>query len=131
MPTVPIKRPKAAVMSPLMSDFPEMEMMTDKPNIASAKNSAGPNFNAIFEMSGDKKVITRAPMIPPLKEENKAIVNARPGSPFCPIGYPSSTVAAAAGVPGVWMRIAAMEPPYIPPQNIPSSIATPGIKSRP
>jgi len=51
-----------------MSDFPEMEMMTDKPNIASAKNSAGPNFNAIFEMSGDKKVMTRAPMIPPLKE---------------------------------------------------------------
>ena len=37
-------------------------------------------------------------MIPPEKEEKSAIVSARPGSPFCPIGYPSSTVAAAAGV---------------------------------
>ena len=88
-------------MSPLVVVFQEIEMMTDKPKIASVKNSAGPNFSAIFEMSGDKNVMTSAPMIPPLKEENKAIVNARPGSPFCPIGYPSSTVAAAAGVPGV------------------------------
>ena len=41
--------------------------------------------------------------------------SAFPACPFRAIGYPSSTVAAAAGVPGTLSRMAAIEPPYMAP----------------
>ena len=101
MPTVEISRPKSAVIRPLSRDFPEIETITESPKTANAKNSAGPNFKAIFEINGERNVIHKAPIIPPQNEENRATASARPASPLFAIGYPSRIVAAAAGVPGV------------------------------
>ena len=41
--------------------------------------------------------------------------SASPALPCCFIAYPSTTVAAAALVPGVRSRIAGIEPPYSAP----------------
>ena len=101
IPTQQIKRPKIAVISPLRIDFPEIETITLKPKTARAKNSAGPNLSATFEIVGERNVITIAPIIPPQKEEKREIVKARALCPFWLIGNPSRTVAAAEGVPGV------------------------------
>ena len=43
--------------------------------------------------------------------ETVAIPKALPASPFCARGYPSKQVAAAAGVPGVLIKIAVIAPP--------------------
>ena len=101
---------------PLISERPEIEMMTERPKIASPKYSTGPNSSATLETKGDAKVMINAPTTPPKNEANSAMAMARPASPRFAIGYPSMTVAAAAGVPGVLMRMAEMAPPYMAPQ---------------
>lgn len=108
--------PKNALTRPLEIDLPEIAMMTDSPNTASMNISPGPNDIAMPAIVGERNVITSAPMMPPQKEENIAMESARPACPFWHIGYPSSSVAAAAGVPGAWMRMAEIDPPYMPPQ---------------
>ena len=51
--------------------------------------------------------------IPPNVEPNVDKPSARPGCfNFVAIGYPSRVVATDAGVPGVFKRIAEMDPPY-------------------
>ena len=55
-------------------------------------------------------------LAPIIDKAKSAIDNARPASPRRAIGYPSRIVAAAAGVPGVRIRIAEIDPPYIAPQ---------------
>jgi hypothetical protein len=60
--------------------------------------------------------------IPPIKEEIVETPRALPALPCSQSGYPSRTVADAEGVPGVFSRIADIEPPYIPPQNKPQSM---------
>ena len=83
------------------------------------------------EIKGLKKVMVKAPIRPPQKDANNAIERALPASPRCPMGYPSRMVAAAAGVPGVLISIAAMEPPYIAPQKMPRSKPAEGIIDMP
>ena len=92
--------PKKALINPLAIDLPEIEMMTESPKTASISISAEVNFMATFATRGERKVMIKAPMTPPQKEENIATDNALPASPFCAMGYPSSRVAAAEGVPG-------------------------------
>ena len=63
----------------------------------------------------------------PIVESPKA----RPGCPILfAIGQPSSVVAADAGVPGVFKRIAEMLPPQIAPQYTPSSMMIPCTPSK-
>ncbi len=90
-------------------------MITLRPKIASAKYSTGPNSSAKPEMRGDMKIMTAQPMMPPMNDEKSDIAIALPAIPFLHIGYPSRIVAAAAGVPGVRIRIAEMAPPYMAP----------------
>jgi hypothetical protein len=60
---------------------------------------------------GAKNIKQNVEMIPPLVEAMVATPIAFPASPFWERGYPSRTVAAAEGVPGVEIRIADMDPP--------------------
>ena len=41
---------------------------------------------ATFATRGERKVMIKAPMTPPQKEENIATDNALPASPFCAMG---------------------------------------------
>ena len=45
-----------------------------------------------------------------------AVPSALPAFPCLVSSYPSSAVAAEAGVPGVWIRMAEIEPPKMAPQ---------------
>ena len=67
-------------------DFPEMEIITLRPKKANMNISPGPKFMAISAMRGDRKVMMRAPMTPPQKEENMATDRARPASPLLVMG---------------------------------------------
>ena len=86
MPTVQSSMPKKALISPLTTDFPEMEMMTERPNVASMNISAGPKFMATSAIRGDRNVMIRQPMTPPQKEENMATERAFPAWPFFVMG---------------------------------------------
>jgi len=92
------------------------------PNIIRAKYSSGPNLRANLANCGAINIKQKVEIIPPVAEAIVATPIAFPASPFWDKGYPSSTVAAAEGVPGIERRIADIDPPYIAPQNIPQSI---------
>jgi hypothetical protein len=53
--------------------------------------------------------------VPATKEPIAAVASAAPPRPDFAIANPSSDVATDADSPGVFSRIAAVEPPYIPP----------------
>ena len=59
-----------------------MATMTDRPKTASISISAEVNFMATLATSGERKVMTSAPMMPPQKEENMAMDSALPACPF-------------------------------------------------
>src|SRR4030042_928538 len=84
---------------------------SDRPNEANAKYSGAEKRRAKLARIGAKKAKHSAVKVPPTPEEIVAMPMALPASPFCAMGYPSKTVAAAAGVPGVLIRIEAMPPP--------------------
>ena len=77
-PTVHSSIPKKALMRPLATDLPEIATMTDRPKTASMNISPGPKFMAMSATSGDRKVMTSAPMTPPQKDENMATDRALP-----------------------------------------------------
>ena len=85
-PMVHKSRPKRPDMTPLMTELPEMETMTDNPKMARAKYSAGLNFSANLEICGDRKVIMPQPMTPPIKEAQRLMDRARLPCPCCPRG---------------------------------------------
>ena len=64
---------------------------------------------------GAMKIRARALTMPPTKEAMVAMSKARRDSPRAVRAGPSSMVAAAAAVPGVRIRMAEMEPPYMEP----------------
>ena len=81
-----ISSPKKAAIMPLINERPEIETMTDRPKIASAKYSTGPNSSAKPDTTGEAKVMIRAPTMPPKNEANSAMDMARPASPRRAIG---------------------------------------------
>ena len=87
------------------------------PNIAKAKYSALENCNASFANCGERIIKQSELKIPPDKLANVDSPSARPGCfRVTAMGYPSKVVAADAGVPGVFSKIAEIEPPYMAPQ---------------
>ena len=90
--------------------FPICLAIILKPKSPSAKYSGGPNFSASLTNGTANKTSAIVPIRPPVTEDTIDIPKALPGSPFLHIGYPSTTVAAAAGVPGVPIQIAVIEP---------------------
>src|SRR5699024_9677108 len=117
IPIIATRWPKHAVITPFNGESAETLEMIRKPNIVNAKNSGAPNCKAILANKGEKKVRVRTLNKPPNVEATTTVLIALPTSPFCAKGYPSKTVAAAAGVPGIRIRIEATEPPNVPPIN--------------
>ncbi len=85
------------------------------PNTERRKNSHDANFSARLVKRG-VNVRTKITLIKvPRKLEPVARNIARPPFPCFAIGYPSKAVAAEAGVPGIFNRIADWHPPEIAP----------------
>ena len=81
------------------------------PKMANQKNSHDWNWRAIFPRSGVKKAKQNSPKTVPRKDDVVARPMAGPASPRWAIGKPSRQVAALAGVPGMFSRIADRLPP--------------------
>ena len=84
------------------------------------KISPAPNRKAKLISTGRKISMTSPPTIPPIVEATLEYSNASRGLPSCAMGKPSKAVTTAEAVPGVFSRIAEMEPPYSAPAYTPT-----------
>ena len=130
-PTVERSRPIRPAMIPLSMFFPEILAMTVRPNRASVQYSGALNFSASLASCGASRIRMIALTVPPSQEETVEIPIARPPSPLSANLHPSSIVAADAGVPGVWINMAVIDPPYIAPKDMARSMAIPAPASIP
>ena len=110
-PTSAIKIPTMPPIRPLMMLSPEILAMMLSPKNVMQKYSGGPKVCATRAMAGEAKRQISALTMPPKNEAYSAICSAFKDFPCNVMGYPSSVVAALAGVPGVLIKIAVMEPP--------------------
>ena len=81
------------------------------PKIVNQKYSNEKKLRAAFPMIGVKTANIIIPNNEPRKEPVVAIPMASPALPCCASGYPSTVVAALAGVPGILIKIAVRLPP--------------------
>ena len=119
-PTVDRNTPKAMAIRPLIGESPEMPESSAKANSRTAVYSSGPNSSAIAAKGTTSTIRRRSEIVSPVTEENSANLSARWDSPRFAIGWPSSAVAAASGVPGELSRMAGIAPPDVPPLLTPT-----------
>ena len=100
-----------AMDRPFTRSLLHSETMIVRPNRQRENMSGAPNFSAYFAMVGAKNSRQAALTTPPAKEATNAISRALPALPWRARGLPSHAVAAEAGVPGVFSRMAVMLPP--------------------
>ncbi len=111
VPTVAINRPKAADIKPFSVDSFAMLEMVARPRIPKAKNSGGPNLRAIDAKRGAPRMRTIALNIPPRVDDTMANPMASAVLPDFDMGYPSRSVAAATGEPGIPKVMEVIAPP--------------------
>jgi len=102
-----------------------MLVTIESPKIARAKYSGAPKLSATLLKRGEIQNNIIDEKIPPKVDAIVDIPSALPASPLRFMGYPSKVVAAELAVPGVFIKIAVIDPPYMAPQNTPRSIKTP------
>ena len=112
MPTIPSSSPNTAATSPLSMLPPERLPTMVKPKIAIRKYSGELNISDTFTSCGARKSRATALITPPVTELILDTPTAFRPFPCLVSSYPSMAVAAEAGVPGVWIRIAEKLPPY-------------------
>jgi hypothetical protein len=107
--------PRAAEVTPLKSDFPDMLATTEKAKTTRPKISGGPILKAIFARGGEKKVSPTSPIVPATKEEIAAMARAGAALPCLAISYPSTQVITEEISPGIFIKIEVVDPPYMAP----------------
>lgn len=130
-PTVANNREMNATNNPL-SILPSLSMETTlKPKMAIIICSGGPTFNATMANKGANNSNAMAEKNPPKAEANVTVAKASPLLPLRTNALPSKLVGTLAGVPGMPINTAGMEPPYTPPQYTPlsSSMAAAGSRT--
>ena len=86
VPTVAMNRPMHAPIRPLKMLLLDTPAMTDRPNTARAKYSAGPNSRVILAMGGARNSSARALIRPPTVEAYSAICSALKALPLTVMG---------------------------------------------
>ena len=129
-PTVASNRPRLPDMSPLIIDLPATPATIVREKIISMAISGGPNRRAMEARGAATAMSTRSEQKSAKVEEYLAILSAFTPLPCLVRVYPSRTVHAEAGVPGVFRRMAVIEPPKIPPLYAPTSSMMDVTKSR-
>ena len=115
IPTSPMSRPIRQEMNPVVRSRVATAAMELRPKRQSMKYSGGPNFRANRASIGAMTISTRTPNRLPNREAVVDMPIARPASPFWAMGYPSRVVMTAGGSPGRFIRMAAIDPPKMPP----------------
>ena len=104
------------------TDFSDKAETRDKPRRTRANCSTAPNFKAKSVSCGEiKKSITK-PTKAPMVLAMSASPNAKSPLPDLAKGYPLMLVTIDAGLPGIFINIAGIAPPAIPPTKTPISI---------
>src|SRR5262245_23767970 len=119
-PMVASQRPMVPASNPLTRAPPLSEATKVMPTRASMKNSGEPNVSTSGRTIGMVRASTRAPNTAPKSELIMAAPRARPASPFLAMAWPSTTVAAVVGSPGIPKRIEVMSPVVLVTAAIPS-----------
>src|SRR5579872_7535252 len=105
-------KPNDNPTKPFSIEWPDSDEIKLRPRTAIAKYSAGPNANAIDASEVAVTISNSVLTIEPNAALRMDNVSAAPASPRSRIGYPSSAVIAAAGIPGVFTRMAGIAPAY-------------------
>ena len=116
MPICETISPSMPEIQPLSGSVPAVnwpQIIT--PKSASRKNSKAPNLSASTASGGVSSSTQSVPVSVPIHDDIVATKIPSPPSPRWPIGKPSTAVAADAGVPGMFIRIADWQPPEIAP----------------
>lgn len=109
-------RPKKPPIQPLMGEPAEVsEPQIVTPKTASRAISAEVNFRERVCKKGVHSTSKIMPNRVPIKDPRRDRERAVPPWLFLASGWPSKIVAAAEPVPGIPMRMEAMEPPNIAP----------------
>jgi hypothetical protein len=116
IPTVAMARPNTSEMRPLTAESDTIDDVATKANRASAKNSAGPKFAEKSANLGARKTTTTEATIPPTKAPIAAVARACGARPDWAILCPSKVEAMADAWPGVFIRMAIVESPNMPPK---------------
>ncbi len=110
-PTRDTNSPRNPTETPLIRLRPESIAMKVIPNSARRKNSAGEKARMTGLRTGSMAARNSAPITPPTPDAPRDAPSARPASPRCAIGNPSTMVAASGPVPGTPKRIEGTDPP--------------------
>ena len=124
-PTVRTRRPKAPAIRPLTKCLPARLAVMVSANITNMKKSQGWNSRPTRANCGARVIKQMAEKMPPKKDDHTPKPNARPGLPPRAMGKPSNVVATEDGVPGMPVRIPAINPPDSPPTMTLTMVATP------
>ena len=106
---IPLIQPFMALPCPVMA--PQIRI----PKMDKRKNSQLVNIKDIAVRSGVRERTKTTLIMVPIQEEVVATKIARPPFPLFANGNPSKAVAAEAGVPGIFRRIADWQPPDTAP----------------
>ena len=115
VPTRPRSNPTKIMQTALRSDPVASTTAPIKPSTMRLKYSAGPNSKAMAVKGGAKAAISSVATHPAKKDPSAAIPKAAPARPFLAILWPSIQVTTAAASPGIFTRMAVVEPPYCAP----------------
>src|SRR5665648_53333 len=122
-PTIPANKPNVHEIKPFKVDELMTLAMVLNPKTETAKYSCGPNLSANRLSKGAVVLRKIKPIVPPIKEEIRAVPIAFAANPFLAKGRPSNVVAIEEGVPGIPNSIAEYKPPEIAPTYIAHKIA--------
>ena len=116
MPTSARARPNARAARPRTGDSETMVEIATNAKTASAKYSPGPNPVASSASVGAKNTTRTVAIMPPVKAPTAAVASACGALPSSAIRWPSKVVAIAVLLPGVFIRMPAVESPKSPPK---------------
>ena len=100
---------------PRIGASPSRPDVVVNPRTIRAKYSAGPNLSAISAIAGATNVRPIVLMVPATNDPIAAVASAADARPARAIRCPSSVVIMLPLSPGVFIRMAVVEPPYIAP----------------
>lgn len=108
--------PRTSEAKPFRTLSETTEDVAMKANIASAKNSSGPNIAENSTRLGETKTTRTEETMPPMNAPIAAVARACGARPALAIRCPSNVEAMADAWPGVFSRMAIVESPKRPPK---------------
>ena len=115
VPTSPSSRPSSTIATALMIEPCASTTAAISPTTISEKYSGAPNDWPTVASGGENSAIIKVATVPAKNEPSAATVSAAPARPLRAIWWPSMQVTTDEVSPGMFTRMAVVEPPYCAP----------------